>query len=226
MTMVANSLRDYLYREGDVQQKRKPVLDCAGDDCDIMDSASNFEAASIRMDVAAAIKQWAEDTDLEDGEGISDRLQALIVGIADSNQDGELDDDEQELIAFALEAAWDYLLAIGVDESDLDLLLNEWDASAAERIRDLVIASEGDDTDLDNFAFADGDQDTVFDATYRKKIAIRGGKKVRINKRISGTVHLSGKQKLAIRKMGLKSRSASAKVHRLKSMHMRKKMGL
>lgn len=226
MTMVANSLRDYLYREGDAQQKRKPVLDCAGDDCDIMDSASNFEAASIRMDVAAAIKQWAEDTDLEDGEGVSDRLQALIVGIADSNQDGELDDDEQELIAFALEAAWDYLLAIGVDESDLDLLLNEWDASAAERIRDLVIASEGDDTDLDTFAFADGDQDSVFDATYRKKIAIRGGKKVRINKRISGTVHLSGKQKLAIRKMGLKSRSASAKVHRLKSMRMRKKMGL
>ena len=226
MTMVANSLRDYLYREGDAQQKRNPVLDCTGDDCDIMDSASNFEAASIRMDVAAAIKQWAEDTDLEDGEGVSDRLQALIVGIADSNQDGELDDDEQELIAFALEAAWDYLLAIGVDESDLDLLLNEWDASAAERIRDLVIASEGDDTDLDTFAFADGDQDSVFDATYRKKIAIRGGKKVRINKRISGTVHLSGKQKLAIRKMGLKSRSASAKVHRLKSMRMRKKMGL
>ena len=58
------------------------------------------------------------------------------------------------------------------------------------------------------------------------KMAVRNGKKMRIRKRISGTVRLSAKQKLAIRKARMKSHSAGAMMRRMKSMRMRRKMGI
>ena len=45
-------------------------------------------------------------------------------------------------------------------------------------------------------------------------------------KRISGHVRLSAKQKVAIRKARLKSHSAKAVMRRLKSVRLRKKLGL
>jgi hypothetical protein len=49
---------------------------------------------------------------------------------------------------------------------------------------------------------------------------------VRINKRVSGTVRLSAAQKVAIKKAVMKSRSSIAKVRRLKSMKVRRNMGI
>ena len=64
----------------------------------------------------------------------------------------------------------------------------------------------------------------TLDAAYRKKFVVRGGKKMRVNKRISGFVRLSAKQKMGIRKMHMKSHNAAARMHRMKSMRMRSKM--
>ena len=74
--------------------------------------------------------------------------------------------------------------------------------------------------------FVDGDDDAMLDATYRKVIAVRGGKKVRLRKRIAGTVRLSAAQKSAVRKMQRKAFSGAAKIKRAKSMRLRQKMGL
>ena len=79
---------------------------------------------------------------------------------------------------------------------------------------------------IDAFVFSDEDQEMALDATYHLETVIRGGKKVRVNKRVSGSVHLSGAQKLALRKAHIKSQSAEAKAHRLKSMNLRRMMGL
>jgi hypothetical protein len=49
---------------------------------------------------------------------------------------------------------------------------------------------------------------------------------MRIKKRISGTVRLSAKQKVAVRKMLRKSHSAMATMKRMKSMKIRRKAGL
>jgi hypothetical protein len=227
---MSNALRGHLYDLMDEEQQaqaRKAALDSAVEPA--MDSAAKYETMTARMEAAAAINQWIEDGDLDDGEQLSDRLLALMVGIADDDQEGELEDDEQEVMVSALEAAWDYLSMMGVDDEDLDLLLNEWDADAAVRVHDLVSASmEADATDdeMDNFVFGEEAQEAVFDAVYRKKVAVRGGKKVRINKRVGGNVRLSGKQKVAIRKAQRKARSAGAKVRRMKSMKVRRKLGL
>jgi hypothetical protein len=83
---------------------------------------------------------------------------------------------------------------------------------------------------VDSFVFdADSSEavmDSVLDAVYKKKIVIRQGKKMRINKRVSGHVRLSAGQKVAIRKAGMKSRSAGARVRRMKSMKIRNRAGL
>ena len=72
----------------------------------------------------------------------------------------------------------------------------------------------------------DEDEGAALDAVYKKKLVVRNGKKVRINKRVSGTVRLSAKQKVAIKKARLKSHNARAMLKRAKSMRKRKQMGL
>lgn len=193
--------------------------------------AGHYALANIRVSAMAAVQQWAETDDLDEGENHADRLMALMVGIADVNKDGEITEDEQSVIKIALEAAWDYLEQCGADEEDVSAILNDWEADAADRVRELVASAlpEGEDqarAEIDRLVFVDGDQVPVFDAVYKLKMAIRDGKKVRVKTRVSGSVRLSGKQKLAIRRMQAKSHSATANAHRLKSLGLHTKMGL
>lgn len=193
--------------------------------------ADNYTIADISMSAVSAVQQWAETDDLDDGESYADRLMALVVGIADANKDGDITEDEQGVLEVALNAAWDYLVKCGATEEDAGALLNDWDDEAADRVRDLVasVLPEGDDeasAEIDSFVFSESDQEPALDAVYKMKMAVRGGKKMRIRKRISGTVRLSAKQKLAIRKARMKSHSAGAMMRRMKSMRMRRKMGI
>ena len=216
-----------LMRKALKPEKPKPVLD--GIEGVALTGADAYTEADIKVKTAAAIQQWAETDDLDDGETYADRLLALIVGLADANKDGEISDDEQGVLDIALNDAWDYLSKYGVDDEDAGVLLNDWDSDAADRIRDLVASAlpEGDGAvaDIDSFAFGAA-QDAVFDAVYKKKVVVRGGRKVRINKRISGTVRLSAKQKIAIKRAQMKSHSATAQMHRIKSLKVRKRSGL
>lgn len=216
------------------RSKTKPVLDDAGES-QSLSGADDYTIRDISMGAVAAVQQWAETDDLDDGESYSDRLMALFVGIADANKDGDITEDEQEVLNVALNAGWDYLVKMGVTEEDAGALLNDWDDEAADRVRDFVASAlpEGEDeaaSEIDSFVFSDEDQesalDAVLDAVYRKKLVVRNGKKVRINKRISGVVRLSPKQKVAIRKARMKSHSAGAMMRRMKSMRVRRKSGM
>lgn len=205
-----------------------------------LDSASTDSARSgadiyavthIALLAAASIQQWAETDDLDSGESYADRLMALVVGIADANQDGDITEDEQGVVDIALNACWDYLITLGVTEDDASALLNDWDEQTADRVRDLVASQLPDGEDaasaaIDSFVFSETDQEPLLDAAYHKEVAFRHGKKVRINKRISGSVRQSPKQKLSIRKAQMKSHSASAMMHRMKTMDMRHKAGM
>lgn len=206
------------------------TLDSAGESPELA-GADNYTIADITMSAVSAVQQWAETDDLDDGESYADRLMALMVGIADANKDGDITEDEQGVLEVALNAAWDYLVKCGATEEDAGALLNDWDDEAADRVRDLVasVLPEGDDessAEIDNFVFSDSDQEPALDAVYKMKMAVRNGKKMRIRKRISGTVRLSAKQKLAIRKARMKSHSAGAMMRRMKSMRLRRKMGI
>jgi len=205
----------------DTDKKSKPVLD----------GAANYGVTDLKIKAAAAVQQWADsDIDLGEGETQSDRLFALLVGIVDDNKNGEVDDDEADAFDIVSNFALDYIVRHGADESDAVSLFNEWDEETANRIRDLLIESLPSDDeaadDIDSFGFETEDDNGIFDAVYKKRFAVHNGKKVRINKRISGTVRLSGAQKAAIRKAQKKSHSAGAMMKRAKSMRMRVKSGL
>ena len=213
-------------------KRREPekTLDAAAEDA-ALSGADDYTIADITLSATAAVQQWAETDDLDEGESYADRLMALMVGIADANKDGDITEDEQGVLDVALNAAWDYLVKLGASEEDAGSLLNDWDADTADRVRDLVSSAlpEGEDAadaDIDDFVFGDSDQEPALDATYKKRMVIRGGKKMRINKRISGTVRLSAKQKVGIRKARMKSHSAGAMMKRMKSMRMRRRMGM
>lgn len=213
-------------------KRREPVkvLDSTGDE-PALSGADDYTLRDIKLSAIAVVQQWAETDDLDDGESYADRLMAMFVGIADANHDGDVTEDEQGVLEVALNAAWDYLVKAGVTEEDAGALLNDWDDDAADRVRDLVasVLPDGDDAasaEIDSFVFSDDDNAPALDAVYRKTVAVRNGKKVRINKRISGTVRLSAKQKVAIRKARMKSHSAGAMMRRLKSMRLRQKAGL
>ncbi len=224
---LINLLRKSVVLDGCATKEAKKVKDNVILDEVSSDDAAKYGIQDIKLKAATALSMWCETDDLDDDESAADRLQSLFIGIVDINKDGELNDDESELLDTLLNYAWDYLEEKGVDEDTISGLLNDWDAGAADRVMDLLNGSmpDGDD-DIDNFAFGSNDEEPVFDAVYKKRMVVRGGKKMRVNKRISGHVRLSAKQKVSIRKMQMKSHSAGAMMHRIRSMKIRKNSGL
>lgn len=207
-----------------------PVLDSAQLPA-ALTGADVYTMNDIALSAVAAVQQWAETDDLDSGESYADRLMALVIGVADANKDGDITEDEQGVLEVALNACWDYLVKLGATEEDASALLNDWDAQTADRVRDLVASQlpEGEESanaTIDSFVFSETDQEPLLDAAYRAVTAFRGGKKVRINKRISGSVRLSPKQRVAIRKARAKSHSAGAMMRRMKTMRLRHKAGM
>lgn len=199
------------------------------------DAAGVFATNAIRDDALATLSVWGATaaSELEDGESLADRLVAMAIGIADENKDGDITEDEADVVEVALGAMADYLEAQGVSDEDINALLNDGDADAAGRVHELLSGSDGDDAGIENFLFDAESSEAVLDsvhgildATYKKTLAVRKGKKVRIMKRVSGKVILSASQKVAIRKATTKARSATARVRRMRSMKVREKAGL
>lgn len=221
---------DQLRKQNTVKPK-PAVMDDAG--FEATDAPSTYELTNLRLSVASAVATWAEtsDDDLEDGETLADRMDGLLVGICDADKDGDLSDAELSVLDALYTMLNEYLSKQGADDSDIDALINDGDDEAAERIHELMtgILPSGEDAEIDginDFAF-DADSDAVvMDATYRNTIAVRGGKKMRVRKRIAGRVRLSAKQKTAVMKMLRKSHSGAARIKRAKSMRRRQSMGL
>lgn len=199
---------------------------------DTANAAGSYAGSAIRDEALAALGVWAGTTaaDLDEGESLADRLIALAVGVADENKDGEISDDEADVVEVAMGAMADYLSGLGVSDDDLDALFNGGSADVAARVQELLAGSGGSDEDIDNFLFdaetSDAVLDGILDAVYKKAVVVRDGKKKRIMKRVSGTVRLSAAQKIAVRKATQKARSAGARVRRMKSMKVRERAGL
>jgi len=219
--------------------KGKYVMDDTGDD-DAPGPAADYANSQIRVTAAAIAQEFAATDDLADDETLATRLMMLVIGAVDADKDGELSDDEAQVAEVLLNSVWDYMSAKGASDDDLDALLNNWDADAAARVKDLLAESIPSDdeeaaADIDAFAFDDDSASAIFDSTageflydavYKKKLVFKNGKKTKINKRISGNVRLTAKQKISVRKMQRKSHTAAATIKRMKSMRLRSKAGL
>lgn len=188
--------------------------------------ADQWIDANSSVLAVTAVHQWAETDDLDEGEGYADRLLSLLIGEVDEDIDGELSEVEADDLLSLCDAVGDYLESLGVAEDDINALLNDWDNDVGERVQEFVAGKLEEGADAADFVFGDGSDEAALDAVYKKKLVIRKGKKVRINKRVSGTVRLSAAQKVAVAKMRRKSQTSIAKLRRAKSLRISKRMGL
>lgn len=233
------------------QKKTSPIVANRGADV-ILDNADEdapdnrlalYQEQVVAIEALNYFTEWCEtkEDELEDGEGFGDCLLGLMVAVADDNQDGELDDDEQELVTIGLNAVYDYMISKGVSEENAASLLDDFDNDLARNIHQFILGKlpQGEDEmqdEMDALIFSTEENEPMLDsaismeiitdAAYRKVFAIRNGKKLRINKRISGKVRLSAKQRQAIRKAQRRANTGAAKMRRLKSFRMRRRAGL
>lgn len=201
-----------------------PVLDSVVEDAPVF--ADQAIDANSSMMAVSAVQQWAETDDLTEGEGYADRLLSLLIGCIDEDIDGELSEEEADDLMTLCDEAASYLESLGVLDEDIDALVNDWDNDVGERVQELVASKLEDDANPADFVFGDGSDEAALDAVYKKKLVVRKGKKVRVNKRVSGTVRLSAAQKVAVAKMRRKSNTGMAKLRRAKSMRVRARAGL
>lgn len=226
MSNIPKSLRDRLAATT-AALAPKPKFDSVA----IYDAAADYTAHDCKLKAAGVIQEWAAggSEGMDEGETAADRLFAMMVGCVDADANGEFSDEENEALAEFLEAGYDYLESKGVDSADIDALLNNGDNDAAERVIEMLsggmaeLDDEGMAADMDQFAFG---EEVAMDAAYKKVTAFRKGRKVRINKRVSGVVRLSAAQKMAIRKATRRAGSARAMMRRAKTNRMRKKSGM
>jgi len=195
--------------------------------------------ASIRTQVAYAVQTWVETDDLDKDETLYDRLDALISAIADGGMDLDGDpatDDTDDIYMVAMQAASDYMGALGADDADLETLFNSKDDDArnesAQRLLEFLMETLGDDEDeaeeaVKKFAFDMDSESNVFDsANFKKTPVIRGGKKIMLKKRLGPKLKRTAKQKAALAKAQMKAHSGQAKLKRNKSLKLGRKMGL
>jgi hypothetical protein len=221
--------------------KGKYILDSTDGGDDDASPAGDYASAQLRVAAASIAQAFAATNpdDLGADETLSDRLMSLVIGAIDSDKDGEISDDEAQVAEILLNHLWDYMSGKGVTDDDLAALLDDWDADAAARVKDLLADAVPQDDeaaadDIDSFAFDDDSATAIFDSTgeviydaaYKKKVVVKNGHKTKVNKRVSGTVRLTAKQKLAVRKMQRKSHTAAATIKRIKSMKIRARSGL
>ena len=194
--------------------------------------------AQIRQQAAYAVQTWAETDDLDEDESLYDRLDALISAIADGGMDLDDDpatDDRDDIYMVAMQAASDYMAALGADSGDLEALFNGNDEDArdeaATRLLEFLMQAMGDDDEaaqaVQDFAFDLESETAVFDsANFKKVAAVRNGKKVMLRKRTGPKLKRTSKQKAALKKAQSKAHSSSANLHRNKSLKVGHKAGL
>jgi hypothetical protein len=200
-------------------------------------AAAQYAAQNIKLRVAHLLHQWVEDEeDAEEDADYGQMLAELFTTFADEDNDGEITAEEEEIFEHALAAGWDYLAENGIDEEDIDLVLNEFDPDAAARVREALKAALPDGEDeaqdkIDAFAFSDSEEGSVFDSAltldaYKKQRVIRNG--VAVIKRVwkGAKRRLSAARKAALRKANRAAQRASAMFKRIKSRMKGFKRGL
>ena len=201
---------------------------------------SDYVSQNVAVMTGAAIVEWLETMPEELGVGVdgaagetfADRLYAMLVGIADEDQSGDLSPDETEVLNMAMATAADFLSSYGVSDDDITALLENGDEGAATRVRTLLASVMPSDDDgmaaVDDFVFGPESEESTFDSgsgPTRKVTVFRDGKKTVANRRV-GAVHLSAAQKAGLKKARVRSNSAAAQMKRARSMRARRKAGM
>lgn len=213
------------------------------------DKALNSEIQSMRKAALIAVFILADsiaEKDLAEDELPSDRLDSLIAGIASGADDEELDLDDSAM-DMVIACMQDALATLGVsDELIASMFSTDSEADEAiEAAAEIVISNTptGDDIDelVDLFVYGEAEDDewlldgvslgktTIKSGKFGKVVykaikAIRNGKVAIVNKRVSGKVKLSAKQRAALNKARKKAGSSASVSKRIRSMAKARKL--
>ncbi|PTQ86528.1 hypothetical protein C8N29_1421, partial [Agitococcus lubricus] len=148
-------------------------------------------------------------------------------------------DDTNDIYMVAMQAASDYMGALGADNADLEALFNGNDDAArndaANRLLEFLVQTLGDNEDaideaVEKFAFDVDSESAIFDdaggGTHKTVFAIRKGQKVTIRKRIGPKLKRTAKQKAALVKAQMKAHKPAAVKRRMKSLKLGHKLGV
>lgn len=218
----------------------------------LLDSVGlNSEIQNLRKLALALVFTLATsvlENDLDEGELPSERLDTLLAGMA-SDDDGEEVEVDESTLDIIIANVQDALATLGVDDGLISAMFGG-DADADEAIEAAaeIIESnkpEGDDLDEfeDLFVYGEAtDDELLLDGVslgkttaksgkfgkviYKAVKAIRNGKVAIVNKRVSGKVKLSAKQRAALKKARKKAGSSGAIKRRMRSMKKAKTMNI
>ncbi len=215
-------------------------------------TALNSEIQSLRkfaLALAFTLASSIVENDLAEDELPSDRLDMLLAGIASDNSDDEEFDVDESTLDIVIANVQDALATLGVEESVIaDMFGGDANADEAIEAAAEVIESNtptGDDLDefVDLFVYGEAtDDEQMLDGVslgktttksgkfgkvvYKAVKAIRNGKVSIVNKRVSGRVKLSSKQRAALAKARRKAGSSGAMKKRMRSMKKSKNLGI
>lgn len=197
------------------------------------DPVSTMADAQIAAMAMGAVLTWVDEGDFSHGA-----LYDLVAGVSDLDGDDDWTDEETGIWDALWPQVADALLSLGAKEASVKEFLDKEDDDAGERLGGFLSGlmdeeSASDDEIVAAFAAGEssifesaGQEDSIFEAAFKKVKVVRGGKVVIKKKRISGRAHLSAKQKAALKKARRRSNSAAARLARKKAMRVRKQRGL
>lgn len=216
-------------------------------------AALNSEVQNMRkaaLVVVFLLTQAIIDKELDEDELPSDRLGALIAGFAaDDETDDEIEVDQSTVDIFTANVQ-DALETLGVSQDVIKTMFGEGEEAedaievAAETVESNTPQGDNLDSLIDLFAYGEPEEDeghmldgvslgktTTKSGKFGKVIykaikAIRNGKVSIVNKRISGKVKLSAKQRAALNKARKKATSSPSLKKRARSMAKHKQMNI
>jgi hypothetical protein len=201
----------------DKRRKQSEDLETA-----MFEAVEQRASADLRSVAASMLAGWIEDGEPEAVD--FDSLAIVMCGLEDVESDDDFTDEQVEAYFTALSALADAAVAMGADQDDVTAMIDEEDDDAASRVFDsLSTGSDAMEESIAEYTVFGGSEDPMFEAV-RKKV-IRNGK-VKIIRKRPRPRRLNAAQKGALKKARRKAHTSVAKMHRKKSMTIRKKRGM
>ena len=219
---------------------------------DLDKAALNSEIQNLRKTALALVFVLCSaiiENDLDENELPSDRLDMLLAGLASDSGDEEEFELNDSALDIVVANVQDALASLGVDDSVIaDMFGGDANADEAIQAAAEIIESntpQGDDLDefIDLFVYGEATDDELMvdsvslgktttksgkfgKVVYKAVKAIRNGKLSVVNKRVSGRVKLSSKQRQALAKARRKASSSGAIKKRMRSNKKAKNLGI
>lgn len=186
----------------------------------ILDDASNdLGEKQIRANAMAAALTWLEDNDAS-----YSNFEAIVAGLADLDEDGEVTEPEEELFNEILTMAADSLVELGANAANVESFIDSESEEAGEKLHTYLNnkLSENEKSDDELITEYAVKAKLVLDATQR---VVRNGK-VKVIKKPLKKKRLSSAQKAALKKARRKANNSGARRKRAKSMKARRQRNM